>query len=148
MNRARENTLAGFPAVLEQRRDALFGRIREELEADERVVAAWLAGSFGRGTEDAWSDLDLHVVVRDDALAGWLGARARWLGRLGRPLMIMPSSASERGDWQGILFEGPVWLDLAVHPASTSERLRDTRLLFARADIPVCGFSPLDDEER
>ncbi len=148
MNRAREDTLAGFPAVLEQRRDALFGRIREELEADERVVAAWLAGSFGRGTEDAWSDLDRHVVVRDDALAGWLGARKRWFGRLGRPLMVMPSSAWERGDWQGVVFEGPVWLDLAVHPASTAAREPDTRLVFARGDIPVRGVSPLYDEER
>lgn len=141
----REDT-PGCLAGLAQRRDASLTRIREALEADERVVAAWLAGSFGRGTQDAWSDLDLHVVVRDDALAAWLGARERWFARLGRPLMVMPSSASERGNWQGVVFKGPVWLDLAVHPASTAAREPDTRLLFARADIPL-GMAALPDEE-
>jgi len=148
MTRDREDTLSQFPAVLGWQRDALFARIRENLEADHRVVAAWLAGSFGRGTEDAWSDLDLHVVIRDDALAPWLRERERWFARLGRPLMVMPSPASERGDWQGVVFAGPVWLDLAVHPVSTATREADTRLLFALADIPLRTVAPLDDEER
>ncbi|HEV2065959.1 MAG TPA: nucleotidyltransferase domain-containing protein, partial [Thermomicrobiales bacterium] len=69
-----------FLVELARQRDDLLVRVEDALRSDERVVAAWLAGSFGRGTEDAWSDLDLHVVVRDDALAGWLGARERWCG--------------------------------------------------------------------
>jgi len=47
-------------------RDDLLERIVATLQADSRVVAAWLSGSFGRGVEDAWSDLDLHVAIEDE----------------------------------------------------------------------------------
>ncbi len=33
------------------------------VQGDERVQAAWLAGSFGRGDADAFSDIDLHVLL-------------------------------------------------------------------------------------
>ena len=42
-------------------------RIIEVLEADERVLIAWLTGSIGRGTEDDWSDLHLYTAVGDEA---------------------------------------------------------------------------------
>lgn len=137
-----------FLAGLAQRRDVLLTRIREDLEADERVLAVWLAGSYGRGTADEWSDIDLHVVVRDDDLTAWLGERNDLYRRVGHPVMRLPSSASEKGDYQGVLFAGPVFLDLAVHPVSTATRDADTRLLFTRADIPLRVVAPLDDEER
>src|SRR5689334_11398000 len=41
----------------------LLGDIIASLSHDERFVAAWLAGSFGRDEADARSDLDLNVVV-------------------------------------------------------------------------------------
>ncbi len=50
-------------------RDALLHQIEVALRADERVVAAWLTGSLGRGNADALSDIDLWVIVRDDAVA-------------------------------------------------------------------------------
>ncbi|MDQ3539281.1 MAG: nucleotidyltransferase domain-containing protein [Chloroflexota bacterium] len=137
-----------FLVELAQRRDVLLARIREAFEADERVLAAWLAGSYGRGTADEWSDIDLHVVVRDDDLTAWQGERNDLYHRVGHPLMRLPSSASEKGDYQGVLFAGPVFLDLAVHPVSTATRDADTRLLLTRADIPLRVVAPLDDEER
>ena len=48
-------------------RDALLARLLALLKADSRVAAVWLHGSLGRGTGDAWSDLDLWVVVFDAA---------------------------------------------------------------------------------
>lgn len=44
-------------------RDRLLVQIVETLSADPRFTAAWLTGSFGRGTGDDVSDLDLNVVV-------------------------------------------------------------------------------------
>src|SRR5215469_16712305 len=44
-------------------RNALLTQVTRVLQEDERFVAAWLAGSFGRGTQDQFSDLDLHVIV-------------------------------------------------------------------------------------
>ena len=46
-----------------QARTVLLEQITSTLQKDERFVAAWLAGSFGRGEETWLSDLDLHVVV-------------------------------------------------------------------------------------
>lgn len=43
----------------EEERDRLLDRLVASLERDERVVAAWLSGSLGRGTADAWSDVDV-----------------------------------------------------------------------------------------
>ncbi len=48
-----------------QARTVLLEQITSTLQKDERFVAAWLAGSFGRGEETWLSDLDLHVVVSD-----------------------------------------------------------------------------------
>lgn len=50
-----------------QARTLLLEQITATLQGDERFVAAWLAGSFGRGEETWLSDLDLHVVVSDVA---------------------------------------------------------------------------------
>lgn len=48
-----------------QARTDLLEQITHTLQRDERFVAAWLAGSFGRGEQTWLSDLDLHVIVSD-----------------------------------------------------------------------------------
>lgn len=59
--------------------------LRPRLDGDPQVQAAWLAGSFGRGNADRYSDIDLHLLLADvDAFRA--GARA-WLGSL-RPLVL------------------------------------------------------------
>jgi hypothetical protein len=47
----------------------LVDRIRTALEADARVESAWLSGSLGRGEGDAFSDIDVTVVVDEEDLA-------------------------------------------------------------------------------
>lgn len=50
-------------------------RVAEVLEADPRVLAAWLVGSHARGTADRHSDVDLWLVVAPESkeafLADW-----------------------------------------------------------------------------
>ena len=61
--------LSGYQALRRldpEERDALLGRAVALLEGDERVVAAWLAGSLGRGGGDALSDIGLWVVCADE----------------------------------------------------------------------------------
>lgn len=59
--------------------------LRRRLDSDAQVRAAWLAGSFGRGNADRYSDIDMHLLLADvDAFRG--GARA-WLESL-RPLVL------------------------------------------------------------
>lgn len=42
---------------------ALLDQIAAVLARDPRIVSAWLSGSFGKGAGDAWSDVDVTVVV-------------------------------------------------------------------------------------
>ncbi|WUJ74615.1 nucleotidyltransferase domain-containing protein [Kribbella soli] len=45
---------------------ALIDRAEYVLSKDDRVLGVWLVGSFGRGTHDRFSDVDLWVVVAAD----------------------------------------------------------------------------------
>lgn len=47
-------------------------RISQVLQEDPRVLAAWLSGSRGRGTADAYSDVDVWLVVSADDVSGFV----------------------------------------------------------------------------
>jgi predicted nucleotidyltransferase len=66
----------------------LLDRFVEACSNDERIVAAFLGGSHGRGQADAYSDVDLCVIARDDAYEALVGDRAGFVGRLGTPLFF------------------------------------------------------------
>jgi hypothetical protein len=55
----------------------LVDRVTRRLVDDGRVRGLWLTGSLGAGTGDAFSDVDMFVLVHEAALAtyvdGWLG---------------------------------------------------------------------------
>jgi predicted nucleotidyltransferase len=57
-------------------------------QQDDRVGAAFLGGSHGRGEADAYSDVDLCVIAKDEAYEALLGDRAGFVGRLGTPLFL------------------------------------------------------------
>jgi predicted nucleotidyltransferase len=57
-------------------------------EQDDRVVAAFLGGSRGRGEADAYSDVDLCVIAKEDAYEALVGDRAGFVVRLGTPLFL------------------------------------------------------------
>lgn len=56
------------------------------LETDQRLVACWLEGSFASGAADAWSDIDMHVAVRDDNFDSFFADRVRTLNCI-RPIL-------------------------------------------------------------
>jgi predicted nucleotidyltransferase len=63
-------------------------RFVEACEANEMIVAAFLGGSRGAGTEDEWSDLDIYVVTSDEGYEDF-GAQVReFVGRLGEPVFL------------------------------------------------------------
>lgn len=47
-------------------------RVHADLLADQRVRGLWLTGSLATGTDDAFSDVDMFVVVPDEHLASYL----------------------------------------------------------------------------
>ncbi len=52
----------------------LVERVRADLVTDERVRGLWLTGSLGTGTDDAFSDVDMLVVVAEEHLGAYLDA--------------------------------------------------------------------------
>jgi predicted nucleotidyltransferase len=66
----------------------LLDRFIEVCSNDERIVAAFLGGSHARGEADAFSDVDLCVIARDDVLDELFADRARLVGRLGGPVFV------------------------------------------------------------
>lgn len=137
----------------EAKRTTLLERIVDALNADERVVAAWLSGSFGRGGSeiDAWSDFDLHIAVEDESLSAFLSDRDTFYRQIGDPLLIqsdMASSSQPGSRFQLVIFPGPIEVDWIVGPESQAVRPQETVVLFARKTIPVEIPKPLAPIER
>ena len=55
-------------------------------QADERVVAAFLGGSYAGGTADAYSDLDLGVITTDEGYEDFFAGREAFIRLLGEPV--------------------------------------------------------------
>ncbi len=131
-------------------RDALLIQVTRALQEDERFVAAWLAGSFGRGTQDQFSDLDLHVIVAD-AYSETLCARP-WKERgrttderlalfkqFGTPSVIYDAhhNAPTGGAFTYVLYvEAAINIDWMLIPQAGAQREHDSLLLFDKIGIP------------
>ena len=63
-------------------------RFVQACSADERIVAAFLGGSVARGEADEFSDLDLCLITKDDALEEVKAGRADLIRTLGEPLFL------------------------------------------------------------
>ena len=110
--------------------------------ADERIVAAWLGGSFGTGIADDYSDIDLHLLIADehvdDFRTGWVAVAQTIC-----PVVVTRSIPGLIGGWAIT----PDWLHLDVicYPAGTFDPagLRGCRPLADRV-----GILPIDATTR
>ena len=59
--------------------EALIARVAEALKPDERVRALFVSGSFGRGTADRYSDVDLLAILEPAEREAFA---AQWFDRL------------------------------------------------------------------
>ncbi len=124
------------------------------LEGDDRIDAAWLHGSMGRGTEDDWSDIDLWIVVADEAWDAVAGERGEFVKRVGELLLVVeaPQNAPQGGAYLLAMYagvQGPHILDCSWQPRSLARRGADTRVLFDRVVIVEAeGRAELSEEER
>jgi predicted nucleotidyltransferase len=79
----------------------LLGRAVARLRDDARVVGLVLGGSLARGAADPYSDVDLYVVVRDEAFAEVLAERRAVAEAVGSPLFAfdvdpVPGGSTDR----------------------------------------------------
>ncbi len=68
--------------------DAVIARFVDACAGDGRIVAAFLGGSIARGEADEYSDMDLGLIVADDAYDDLLAERADFICKLGDPLFL------------------------------------------------------------
>jgi predicted nucleotidyltransferase len=56
--------------------------------ADDRVVAAFIGGSYARGKNDAYSDLDFGLIITDETYEYFLEDREAFIRLLGEPVFL------------------------------------------------------------
>jgi hypothetical protein len=134
-------------------RDALLDRIKSALSADERVLGAWLSGSFGRGEDDEWSDYDLHVAVEDSCFESFLQDREALYGSVGEPILVQHEMASDNltlggGVYQLVYFAGGIMVDWNYGPASRGLKPTGHKIIFERRAFQVAVQPILTHAER
>ncbi|MDQ5822984.1 MAG: nucleotidyltransferase domain-containing protein [Chloroflexota bacterium] len=129
-----------------QERTDLIKRVSSILHSDERVVAAWLGGSLGSGNADAYSDVDLWVVVRDSDIEGMREGRRQFVEVLGSPVLISeaPQNAPPGGAYLWTLYagkHGPQHVDWSWLPETGATIPADARLLFDKVGLTLADVS-------
>jgi predicted nucleotidyltransferase len=67
---------------------AIMNRFVAACHADERVMAAFLGGSYARGSTDAYSDLDFGLIVTDEVYDDFFAGRETFIRLLGEPVFL------------------------------------------------------------
>lgn len=146
-----------------QARATLLEKITTTLQGDERFVAAWLAGSFGRGKETWLSDLDLHVIVSEAAspvlcATPWrTGARTTEerlavFSQFGTPGLIFERT-EHANQLNGVLTnvvyqESSQNVDWMLIPQAKAYREPETLLLFDKVGLPGPPLSEPESPEQ
>jgi predicted nucleotidyltransferase len=73
---------------IEQNRQAIIHRFVAACQADERVVAAFLGGSYARDATDAYSDIDFGLMTTDEAYDDFFAGREAFIRLLGEPIFL------------------------------------------------------------
>ena len=140
-------------ARLLERQDLLDSATRL-LQSDERIVAAWLIGSLGRGNSDEWGDIDLWIAVQDETVEAVTAARYDFARKLGKLVLLedAPQNAPLKGAFLTAMYAGTCGahlVDIYWQPLSIAQRPSNTKLLFERVAVPISEpQSLLSDEER
>ena len=132
------------PAVLGELRDRLLDQVLGLLTADPAVDGVALIGSLGRGEADSWSDIDLLVLMGEQALAQFADEPAArpWAQAdlLSDGRHNSPAGATSVGTTR-IRSGLPFSVDLHVHPAARTRWPTDGRIVFERRPTGIGTLS-------
>ncbi len=117
--RSSRYSLDGVRAATTAPQQAFINRAREVLSADERVVAAYLVGGFAVGLGDAFSDVDLQVLVADEAAQSLAQSWLELIQRIAPTVHVQPLGTANptppaQGRIIGALCITPDWLHFDV----------------------------------
>jgi predicted nucleotidyltransferase len=144
------NQGSGEPTAEQQ---AVLERFTKACNADERVAAAFLGGSFARGAADAYSDLDFYAITTDDGYDSFYADRQAFMRRLGNPVYL--DDFNEFGfDMVLFTFDDGVEGELALARASRFDHIHggphvvlvDKQGLLAGKTFPP--YQPSEDDQR
>ena len=139
-------------------RNVLITSLVTELSNDQRILAAWLTGSYGRNEADAVSDLDLTVVIaephhkvlcarQEQVSHTTTPERLELLSRFGTPALIHENNhnAPEHGTFTFVLYsKSALMIDWVLIPSTNAERPSQSVLLFDKGNFPV-AIPPLPE---
>lgn len=136
--------LAVADALREHREDraVLLHSLFASFQADSRVRAAWLWGSFGRNEADDLSDLDPWLIVTDE-FASEMGPSIRWYAEQTGSFISggeAPHNAPPDGGYFGSLHEGRhglLHMDCYWQPQFAVTTVPEHAVLFDRLREPV-----------
>lgn len=124
------HVLETIPSVSQRQ---IVERIVAVLEADPRVAAIWLGGSLARGNADAFSDVDIAILIDDADVPSFIAQLDRVVDRIGPTVYRRQMRLGENTILVAIT---PEWLrfDLGIHATSEIETrsFRHVALLFDR----------------
>jgi predicted nucleotidyltransferase len=133
-------------------RDAWLRDIARSLANDERFTAAWLVGSFGNGSADELSDIDIVVVIDDSQADAVLEHATEEIARFGETVWLqeVPGNAPSGGAYVSAGFKStplPIAADWYWQPLRQALYPSDARVLFDKAGVrrsdPPATFSEL-----
>ena len=111
-------------------------------EADPRIRAAWLAGSFGKETADRWSDVDAHLLIDSSALDQFRDEVETWLAQI-RPLVFIRLMFS--GRMVNAMTDEAMRLDVWLHDDEIAAvAVDEARVLYEEEGILVWQPHPGD----
>lgn len=145
-----------------QSREVLLTSIITELSVDERCIAAWLTGSYGRGDADEVSDLDLTIAIaepyseilcarREQISHKTTPERLALFSKFGNPALIHENNnnAPEGGTFTFVMYaESEIMVDWVLVPLPKARRLYSSRLLFEKANVVVSPPPELEELEQ
>ena len=145
-----------------QSREVLLTSIITELSVDERCMAAWLTGSYGRGDADEVSDLDLTIAIaepyseilcarREQVSHKTTPERLALFSKFGNPALIHENNnnAPEGGTFTFVMYaESEIMVDWVLVPLPKARRLYSSRLLFEKANVVVSPPPELEGLEQ
>jgi predicted nucleotidyltransferase len=117
--------------------EAFIAHAQTVLEQDDRVRAAYLSGSLARDAGDEWSDVDILIVARDDALGALIASAPALVGKIAETVYLKTIFGRVLNaitpDWRRFDLAFVTETELPSRPAD------GLKLLFSRTDARPAG---------
>jgi predicted nucleotidyltransferase len=128
----------------------LINRLAEGFAEDERILACWLHGSFGAGTTDKYSDIDMAIAVDDEQFHYALESARAIAAGAGDVLVSWDSPRDVNGAGFTCFYSDCNFLDVKVYRAPRVPSIGSKSpilVLFDRNGTAVFADQPMSPDD-